>query len=197
MKCSGLARSLARRIPPVTMSAAPTRSPATSGSSRNTSAVATAKRGAVPTVTEVRDAPASRTPNVKRIWAIPGASSPARTNGHALARSQSPRAKLTTSVTEAAGTIVNSDPTSGGTPVRSAIRTRTVIAPNRKAESAPRTTALTPPQRGGRAGGARMRRPAPPRGSRPSSPRSRANPTSRAPRRREGHRRVPRRAPRA
>ena len=103
LKCSGLARSLASRMPPVTMSAAPSRRPATSGSSRKTSAVATAKSGAVPTVTEVRDAPASRTANVKRICAMPGASRPARTKGQAFARSHSPRATATIAGDDAGG----------------------------------------------------------------------------------------------
>ena len=90
-------------MPPVTIRAAPRISPATSGSSRKTSAVATAKSGAVPTVTDVRDAPASRTANVKRICAMPGASRPARTYGQASATSQFPRATAAIPVTRARG----------------------------------------------------------------------------------------------
>ena len=91
LKCSG-SRSVAREDDAARRRSARRRatSPATSGSSRKTRAIATANSGAVPTVTDVREAPASRTAKVNRICETPGASSPARRNGHALATFHSP-----------------------------------------------------------------------------------------------------------
>ena len=55
------------------------------GSSRNVKAIASAKSGAVPTVTDVREAPTSSIERVKRICDSPGASRPARKNFQAFA----------------------------------------------------------------------------------------------------------------
>ena len=82
---AGRARSRARSRRPRSRrlrSASGTRT----GSPRKTSAMPTATSGPAPTVTEVRDAPASRTDRVNRICEQPGASRPASRNGHAPCR---------------------------------------------------------------------------------------------------------------
>ncbi len=54
---------------------------ARTGSSEEDERDRTATSGAAPTATDVREAPISRTPSVKRICEPPGASSPASRNG--------------------------------------------------------------------------------------------------------------------
>ena len=84
-RCSGRSRSPASRTPPATIASAPATSGARTGSPRKAKAIASAKSGAAPTVTEVREAPTSRIERVKRICESPGASSPARKNFQASA----------------------------------------------------------------------------------------------------------------
>ena len=87
-RCSGRSRSAGERDRRRRRSRARrARAPAATGSSRKTSAIATAKSGAVATATDVRDAPASRIESVNRICEQPGAIRPARRNAHARCRS--------------------------------------------------------------------------------------------------------------
>ena len=79
------------------------------GSSSRTSAIATEKSGAVPTVTDVREGPASRIASVKRSCEHPGPSTPASRNGQTPARSRSPAA-ANGNVTNSAAAIVNRAP---------------------------------------------------------------------------------------
>ena len=95
----------------MTIRIAPAITPAFAGSFRSTSAIATEKSGAVPTVTDVRDGPASRTARVKRSCEQPGPSTPASRNGQIPARSISPAATKG-SVTSKAAAIVSTAPAS-------------------------------------------------------------------------------------
>ena len=94
--------------------------PATSGSPSSTTANVTAKSGAIPTVADVRDGPASRTASVKRICETPGPRIPASTNGQTAARSQSPTTAAARARRRARAATVRSAPTSGSSPRASA-----------------------------------------------------------------------------
>ena len=114
---------------------------------RNVSANTTEKSGAVPTSTEVRDGPASRTASVNSTCDPPGPMMPASANTQIPERSGMPSrtasAAAKASVTASAGIIVSTAPTSALAPPASAKRSATVIAPNRAAEQTARSTAST------------------------------------------------------
>ena len=96
----------------------------------------------MPTVTDVRDGPASRTASVKRSCEQPGPSTPASRNGQIPARSISPAA-TNGSVTASAARIVQSAPASASGTFASANLSATVIEPNSAAEASASTTAST------------------------------------------------------
>ena len=126
----------------MTIRIAPAITPAFAGSFRSTSAIATEKSGAVPTVTDVRDGPASRTARVKRSCEQPGPSTPARRKGQIPARSISPAATKGR-VTSSAAAIVSSAPASASGSRASANRSATVIEPKSAADASASTTAST------------------------------------------------------
>ena len=138
--------------------------------------------------------------NVKRICAIPGASRPARTNGHALARSQSPASDGH----DPGDRARRDDREERSRPpaarrVTSAMRTRTVIAPKRNAESAARTIARHAACRSATGEPTERRRRRGLRHEDPGHHHRAAEPAgpARAPRSRAGRRRARRTAPRA
>ena len=117
----------------MTIRIAPTITPAFAGSSSSTSAIATEKSGAVPTVTDVREGPASRTASVKRSCEPPGPSTPARRNGQIPARSTI-AGRDERDVTSSAAAIVCNAPASASASCASAKRSATVIEPKSAAE---------------------------------------------------------------
>ena len=96
----------------------------------------------MPTVTDVRDGPASRTARVKRSCEQPGPSTPARRKGQVPARSISPAA-TNGSVTSKAATIVRTAPASASGSRASANLSATVIEPKSAADTSASTTAST------------------------------------------------------
>ena len=108
----------------------------TSGSSRKTSAIATEKSGAVPTTTDVRDGPASRTASVKSSCDRPGPSRPARRNGQASTSDAALRRPRTAARRRAPARSSAARPPPRPSARDSAKRSATVIAPNRNGRGA-------------------------------------------------------------
>ena len=106
-----------------------------------------ANRGALPAITDVREAPTSLTARVKKICETPGASSPARAktaSSFELTGSPPPRSNaIATTATSAATTVLATAPTSGSGCRFSAARRETVIAPNDIADARARRIAST------------------------------------------------------
>src|SRR6185295_18243409 len=101
---------------------------------------------AAPTATDVLEAPASRIASVKRIWEPPGARMPASANAHTPLRSTSPRAPSTPAATRhtASPVMIVAAAAASAPGIRtSAIRSATVIAPNRAAEASASATGST------------------------------------------------------
>ena len=138
----GRSCSRASAIPPHTIRSAPRSTAASGRSSKATTAIVTAKSGAVPNATDARDAPASRIPSVMKTFESPGAIAPARRNG-VMPESVTP--PCTTAAPQSTANVaicMKSAPTAAGTSGGpSAKRTATGIAPKKAAETRARRTA--------------------------------------------------------
>ena len=139
----------------------PTTSGTRSGSERKTSAIATATSGAAPTVTDVREAPTSRTREREEDLRAARCEQPGeQERPRAVQVETCPRASIAvaTSATRSAGTIVASAAPEASTSPASPRRRATVIEPKSAAEARARTTAVTRALRSGKPAPAQERR---------------------------------------
>ena len=124
------------------MSTAPKSTAAPGRSPKPSTAIVTAKSGAVPNATEARDDPASRIPTVMNRLDSPGAIAPATRKGSTPASVTPPWRAAAAQSTANVATCMRSAPTAAGTTGgTSAKRTATGIAPKQAAETSARRIA--------------------------------------------------------